>query len=185
MLPRVGHRSRRRDGLHIILWFRVGRVPAWYIRVLHAWLRERHGGMVGQVIEGVGVMSGYLAGRTRRMSLALGGHDTLPAMGARIVFFQPNADALLVEPVVAWQVGDIVTDLHVVHAHAAFCFSVRSHHRLVDFLLGQGGDGGFGGGAGGGGAAALFHELVHDPVECFLAVDCVAVDGVGWVHDLG
>lgn len=74
-----------------------------------------------------------------------GGHDTLPAVRAGIVLFEPSPNTFTMEPMAARQDSDFVTDFNVVHAHGAFGFAVAAHHAFVGWPFGKFADG-FGGG---------------------------------------
>ena len=89
------------------------------------------------------------------------------------------------EPVLAWQDGDFVSEFHVIHADAAFGFAITAEHFFVDLFLGKGFYGGGGRGTRGRGTGLAFHELRDDAVESLFTVHDITMDGVGGVENGG
>ena len=123
-----------------------------------------------------------LLGTPRLLPAPLLGRDALPAMRTRVVLAQPRADAVAVEPMLARQHRHLVADVDAVHAHAALGLARVVEHGLVDGDFRQRGDRGGRRGSRRGRAAVLVHQLRYHAVEGFLAVDGVAVLGVGGIE---
>lgn len=86
-------------------------------------------------------------------------HDALSAVRTCVVLAQPCLDTVGVEPMTAWQDGDLASNESLVHADGAVCLS-RCFIQvfLCDFLLRQRGDS-FGRGRTGSVGLVLLHEL--------------------------
>jgi hypothetical protein len=111
-------------------------------------------------------------------------HNSLPTVWASIVFFQPCAYAIAVKPVTTWQHGDLVANLHAIHANRAFRFPITAHHAFIDFLFRKSLDGLGRSRPRGGRPVGLFHELRNHPVQSFFGVYGVTVGRIGRVEKL-
>ena len=58
-----------------------------------------------------------------RVSFRFGLFDALAAMGAGVVFVEPNINTRCVEPVLAVELGDGITELDFVHTYRALGFA--------------------------------------------------------------
>lgn len=113
------------------------------------------------------------------------GHDTLSAMRASVVFFEPSAYAVTMEPMTAGKNGNFVADVDVVHAHGTFSLAITAHHALIGFLFRQSANSFSGCRARSGGAMGLLHELCNDAVKGLFGVDSISVSRMVGIEKLG
>lgn len=106
-------------------------------------------------------------------------------MRASVVFFEPSAYTVTVEPVTAGEDGNFVTNIDVVHAHGTFSLAITAHHALIGFLFRESANGFGGGRARGGGAMRLLHELCNNAIKGFFGVDSITVSCVVGIEKVG
>ncbi len=108
--------------------------------------------------------------------------DPLTTVRTGVVLLQPGLDAEAVEPMRARQIGDFLTDEHLVHTDRAFSPAVVVEHASLYSLLRESGDGLGVGGAGGVSCRILFHQLGDHPIQSFLRINSVSVRSRGRVQ---
>ena len=106
-------------------------------------------------------------------------------MRASVVFFEPSAYAVTVEPMTAGEDGNFVADIDVVHAHRTFSLAIAAHHAFIGSFFRKSANGFSGGRTGGGGSMGLFHELCNDAVEGFFGVDSITVSRIVGIEQVG
>lgn len=106
-------------------------------------------------------------------------------MRASVMFLEPSAYAVTVEPMVAGEDGDFVADIDVVHAHRTFSLAIATHHALIGFLFRESANGFSRGRARSGGAMGLLHELCNDAVKGFFGVDSITMSCVVGIEKVG
>lgn len=88
---------------------------------------------------------------------------------------QPHLDAVVVEPVLARELGDLRAQRHGIHADRALGLALTPQHLLVDLLLGQRVDGRLGRRRRRRPVHVLIDQLRDHPVQLLLRVHRVAV----------
>lgn len=106
-------------------------------------------------------------------------------MRASVMFLEPSAYTVTVEPMVAGEDGNFVADIDVVHAHRTFSLAIAAHHTLIGFLFREPANGFSGGRARSRGAMGLLHELCNNAVKGFFGVDSITVSCVVRIEKVG